>query len=161
MIPDHIHVWRSASLLPFACTPNTQTPLTFAPHTALPRGSLLHANLQVGYQVRYDKQVGERTAIKFMTDGIMLRELQQDFLLRRYSAVLLDEAHERSLNTDILLGGLMGERVGSWCCGGGVAVVAVVVVGGEGGGGGGGGGQLPALSLPLMQPRYEKWHTPG
>ncbi|GAB4819939.1 hypothetical protein N2152v2_006985 [Parachlorella kessleri] len=58
----------------------------------------------VGYQVRYDKRVGGETAIKFMTDGILLRELQSDFLLRRYSAIVIDEAHERSLNTDILLG---------------------------------------------------------
>jgi ATP-dependent RNA helicase DHX37/DHR1 len=39
-----------------------------------------------------------------MTDGILLRELQADFLLRGYSALVVDEAHERSLNTDILLG---------------------------------------------------------
>ncbi|KAK2077458.1 hypothetical protein QBZ16_004303 [Prototheca wickerhamii] len=58
----------------------------------------------VGYQVRHDKAVGHDTALKFMTDGILLRELQHDFLLGRYSVVLVDEAHERSLNTDILLG---------------------------------------------------------
>lgn len=39
-----------------------------------------------------------------MTDGILLREVQGDFLLRNYSAIIIDEAHERSLNTDILLG---------------------------------------------------------
>lgn len=39
-----------------------------------------------------------------MTDGVLLRQLQADFLLRRYSAVIVDEAHERSLNTDLLLG---------------------------------------------------------
>jgi ATP-dependent RNA helicase DHX37/DHR1 len=59
----------------------------------------------VGYQIRYDRRIGERTAIKFMTDGILLREAQEDFLLRKYSALVVDEAHERSLNTDILLGG--------------------------------------------------------
>ncbi|RMZ54661.1 hypothetical protein APUTEX25_003039 [Auxenochlorella protothecoides] len=58
----------------------------------------------VGYQVRYDRSVGDATALKFMTDGILLRELQHDFLLPHYSAILVDEAHERSLNTDILLG---------------------------------------------------------
>eukprot|EP00873_Tetraselmis_striata_P022552 jgi/Tetstr1/442816/TSEL_030900.t1 len=58
----------------------------------------------VGYQVRYDKSVGENTAMKFMTDGILLRELQEDFLLSKYSAIILDEAHERSLNSDLLLG---------------------------------------------------------
>jgi hypothetical protein len=48
--------------------------------------------------------VGETTAVKFMTDGILMREIQDDFLLRRYSAIIVDEAHERSLNSDILLG---------------------------------------------------------
>ncbi|KAK9844506.1 hypothetical protein WJX74_003358 [Apatococcus lobatus] len=58
----------------------------------------------VGYQVRYDRQVGKNCSLKFMTDGILLREMQQDFLLRRYSIIIIDEAHERSLNSDILLG---------------------------------------------------------
>ncbi|XP_062083216.1 ATP-dependent RNA helicase DEAH13 isoform X2 [Humulus lupulus] len=59
---------------------------------------------QVGFQVRYDKKIGHNCSIKFMTDGILLRELQNDFLLRHYSVIVLDEAHERSLNTDILIG---------------------------------------------------------
>lgn len=64
---------------------------------------LLHSYF-VFMQVRYDKRVGTSTALKFMTDGILLREVQEDFLLRKYSALVVDEAHERSLNTDILLG---------------------------------------------------------
>ncbi|CAI9093785.1 OLC1v1029361C1 [Oldenlandia corymbosa var. corymbosa] len=59
---------------------------------------------EVGFQVRHDKRVGDKCHIKFMTDGILLREIQADFLLRRYSVIILDEAHERSLNTDILIG---------------------------------------------------------
>ncbi|KAH9624988.1 hypothetical protein KSS87_004831 [Heliosperma pusillum] len=59
---------------------------------------------EVGFQVRHDKKIGENSSIKFMTDGILLRELQSDFLLKRYSVIILDEAHERSLNTDILIG---------------------------------------------------------
>ncbi|KDO26422.1 hypothetical protein SPRG_08225 [Saprolegnia parasitica CBS 223.65] len=59
----------------------------------------------VGYQIRYDNEhVGTETRIKFMTDGILLKEIQQDFLLKKYSIILLDEAHERNVNTDILIG---------------------------------------------------------
>jgi ATP-dependent RNA helicase DHX37/DHR1 len=59
----------------------------------------------VGYQIRYDSTtVGPQTKVKFMTDGILMREIQQDLLLRKYSVILLDEAHERNLNTDILIG---------------------------------------------------------
>lgn len=54
--------------------------------------------------MRYDRKLSGNTAIKFMTDGILMREVQEDFLLRRYSAVIIDEAHERSLNSDLLLG---------------------------------------------------------
>lgn len=59
---------------------------------------------RVAHQVRYDNTVGRETAIKFMTDGILLREISQDFLLSRYSAIVIDEAHERSVITDILIG---------------------------------------------------------
>ena len=55
-------------------------------------------------KVRYDKSFGSETALKFMTDGILLREAQSDFLLRKYSCLIIDEAHERSLNTDLLIG---------------------------------------------------------
>ena len=58
----------------------------------------------VSFQVRYDTTVAPTTAIKFMTDGVLLRELASDFLLRRYSVVVVDEAHERSVKTDILVG---------------------------------------------------------
>ncbi|TRM61089.1 P-loop containing nucleoside triphosphate hydrolase protein [Schizophyllum amplum] len=59
---------------------------------------------QVAYQIRYDATTGPATRIKFMTDGVLLRELAVDFLLSRYSVVIIDEAHERSMNTDILIG---------------------------------------------------------
>lgn len=58
----------------------------------------------VGYQVRFDDKSGEDTRIKFMTDGILLAEIQHDPDLRRYHTLVLDEAHERSLNIDFLLG---------------------------------------------------------
>jgi len=59
----------------------------------------------VAYQTRYESAgIGKRTRIKFMTDGILLQEMKSDLLLRKYSVIVLDEAHERNLNTDILLG---------------------------------------------------------
>jgi len=58
----------------------------------------------VGYQVRFNENVGESTAIKFMTDGILLAEIQSDRWLSAYDTILIDEAHERSLNIDFLLG---------------------------------------------------------
>ncbi|XP_043708832.1 ATP-dependent RNA helicase DEAH13-like [Telopea speciosissima] len=64
----------------------------------------LRLGKEVGFQVRHDKKIGDHCSIKFMTDGILLREVQSDFLLRKYSVIVLDEAHERSLNTDILIG---------------------------------------------------------
>jgi len=62
----------------------------------------------VGYQVRFTEQVSDATAIKFMTDGILLAEIQSDRFLSRYDTLILDEAHERSLNIDFLLGYLKG-----------------------------------------------------
>ncbi|MFW0180583.1 ATP-dependent RNA helicase HrpA [Rothia sp. P5766] len=58
----------------------------------------------VGYQVRFTSEVGESSAIKLMTDGILLAEIQNDPLLKNYSAIIIDEAHERSLNIDFILG---------------------------------------------------------
>ncbi|KAF9106299.1 putative ATP-dependent RNA helicase DHR1 [Mortierella sp. AM989] len=61
---------------------------------------------KVSHQIRYDATTSPDTVMKFMTDGVLLRELNSDFLLRKYSAIIIDEAHERSLNTDILIGAL-------------------------------------------------------
>jgi len=59
---------------------------------------------RVGYQVRFYAQVGEAPLIKVMTDGILLAEIQNDRYLSRYDTLIIDEAHERSLNIDFLLG---------------------------------------------------------
>ncbi|MCF6263394.1 MAG: ATP-dependent RNA helicase HrpA [Xanthomonadales bacterium] len=58
----------------------------------------------VGYQVRFAERLGAQTRVKFMTDGILLAETHHDPLLRKYSCLIIDEAHERSLNIDFLLG---------------------------------------------------------
>jgi ATP-dependent helicase HrpA len=58
----------------------------------------------VGYKVRFTDKVSSDTAIAVMTDGILLNEIHRDRMLRRYDAIIIDEAHERSLNVDFLLG---------------------------------------------------------
>nr|WP_240471019.1 DUF3418 domain-containing protein [Schaalia suimastitidis] len=58
----------------------------------------------VGYQVRFTDEVGPTTMVKLMTDGILLAEIQSDPLLQRYDTLIIDEAHERSLNIDFILG---------------------------------------------------------
>ncbi|KAL6930392.1 related to Probable ATP-dependent RNA helicase DHR1 [Hanseniaspora guilliermondii] len=59
----------------------------------------------VAHQIRFDSTVdSEKTKMKFMTDGVLLREMMQDFKLTKYSAIIIDEAHERNVNTDILIG---------------------------------------------------------
>jgi ATP-dependent helicase HrpA len=63
---------------------------------------------EVGCKMRFNDDTGRDTRIKFMTDGILLAEIQGDPMLRNYSLLILDEAHERSLNIDFLLGYLKG-----------------------------------------------------
>eukprot|EP00261_Vitis_vinifera_P036203 XP_019077446.1 PREDICTED: probable pre-mRNA-splicing factor ATP-dependent RNA helicase DEAH4 isoform X3 [Vitis vinifera] len=59
---------------------------------------------EVGYAIRFEDRTSERTRIKYLTDGVLLRESLSNPDLSQYSVIILDEAHERSLNTDILLG---------------------------------------------------------
>lgn len=58
----------------------------------------------VGYKVRFNDQISEQTQIKLMTDGILLAEIQHDRFLNQYDTIIIDEAHERSLNIDFILG---------------------------------------------------------
>jgi len=69
-------------------------------HTTIPR--------IVGYTMRFEDKTDDETVIKVMTDGILLQELKSDRLLSRYSVLMVDEAHERSLNIDFILGMLKG-----------------------------------------------------
>lgn len=59
---------------------------------------------EVGYAIRFEDITGDKTIIKYMTDGVLLRETLREGDLDGYSAVIMDEAHERSLNTDVLFG---------------------------------------------------------
>ncbi|KAJ2430756.1 DEAH-box ATP-dependent RNA helicase prp43, partial [Coemansia sp. RSA 2440] len=58
---------------------------------------------EVGYSIRFEDCTSKKTVLKYCTDGMLLREAMSDNLLSRYSAIILDEAHERTLNTDILM----------------------------------------------------------
>ena len=75
---------------------------TVADRIAEETGTVLGA--AVGWKVRFTDQVGDQTLVKLMTDGILLAEIQRDRELRQYDTLILDEAHERSLNVDFLLG---------------------------------------------------------
>lgn len=58
----------------------------------------------VGYSIRFDDKSSIETRIKYLTDGMLLREMMLDPLLSKYSVIMIDEAHERSLYSDIILG---------------------------------------------------------
>src|SRR5690625_1825123 len=58
----------------------------------------------IGYQVRFTREAGKNTLVKVMTDGVLLAEIQRDPMLYQYDTLIIDEAHERSLNIDFLLG---------------------------------------------------------
>lgn len=59
---------------------------------------------EVGYNIRFENRTSDRTMLKYMTDGMLLREAMEDHDLKKYSVIILDEAHERTLATDILMG---------------------------------------------------------
>ena len=86
-----------------ACTqPRRLAAVTVAERVASELGEEIGAT--VGYQHRFGKQLSDSTCVKFMTDGILLAETRHDPLLRAYDAIIIDEAHERTLNVDFLLG---------------------------------------------------------
>jgi ATP-dependent RNA helicase DHX8/PRP22 len=59
---------------------------------------------EVGYSIRFEDCTSPKTVVKYMTDGMLLRECLMDPLLRSYSVIILDEAHERTIHTDVLFG---------------------------------------------------------
>jgi ATP-dependent RNA helicase DHX8/PRP22 len=80
--------------------PRRVAAITVANRVASERGG--HVGQEVGYSVRFDDKTSRSTRIKYLTDGILVRELLWDPTLSAYSIVILDEAHERSIHTDIL-----------------------------------------------------------
>ncbi|KAJ4462669.1 putative ATP-dependent RNA helicase dhx8 [Paratrimastix pyriformis] len=85
------------------CTqPRRIAAVTIAQHVAEERGCPIGG--EVGYAVRFDVKSSPQTTIRYMTDGLLLREFLDDPLLTRYGVVMVDEAHERSVSTDVLLG---------------------------------------------------------
>eukprot|EP00823_Brevimastigomonas_motovehiculus_P003007 TRINITY_DN1808_c0_g2_i3.p1 TRINITY_DN1808_c0_g2~~TRINITY_DN1808_c0_g2_i3.p1 ORF type:complete len:510 (-),score=111.31 TRINITY_DN1808_c0_g2_i3:50-1579(-) len=104
-IPQYLHEagWTTANRA-IACTqPRRVAASTIAARVAEEMNCRLGE--EVGYSVRFDDcSDPSRTKIKYLTDGMLLRETMHDPLLSQYAVVMLDEAHERSLNTDILIG---------------------------------------------------------
>ncbi|XP_060603694.1 ATP-dependent RNA helicase DHX33-like isoform X1 [Ruditapes philippinarum] len=86
--------------------PRTVAAITVSQRVALEKRSDMGDLVikHVGYRVRFDDTTSERTKIKYMTDGMLLREAISDPLMKRYSIVILDEAHERTIHTDVLFG---------------------------------------------------------
>jgi HrpA-like RNA helicase len=86
-----------------ACTqPRRVAATSVAARVAVEMGFQL--GKEVGYNVRFDNCTSEETRVKYLTDGMLLRELLTDSELSRYSIIMIDEAHERTISTDILLG---------------------------------------------------------
>ena len=97
--------WGAASTKMIGVTqPRRIAATSVAARVASELGSALGTD--VGYQIRFEDRTSPATYVKFMTDGILLAEIQGDRLLRRYDTIIIDEAHERSLTIDFLLGWL-------------------------------------------------------
>ncbi|KAK0416900.1 hypothetical protein QR680_012742 [Steinernema hermaphroditum] len=94
--------WASDSRLIGITQPRRVAVVTLANRVAEEKMCVLGA--EVGYCVRFDDVSSEKTKIKYVTDGILLKEMMVDPLLTKYSILMIDEAHERSINTDLVLG---------------------------------------------------------
>ncbi|KAK2152383.1 hypothetical protein LSH36_330g06039 [Paralvinella palmiformis] len=104
-IPQYLYEagWASAGRVVGVTQPRRVAAVTVATRVAEERGVLL--GREVGYAVRFDDCSDDaETRIKFLTDGLLIREMMSDPLLSKYGVLMLDEAHERSLHTDVIVG---------------------------------------------------------
>jgi len=109
-LPQYLHAagWTSGGRMIAVTQPRRVAAASLAARVAEELGAPL--GREVGYSVRFDACCGDATRILFTTDDTLLREMSLDPLLSRYSVVMVDEAHERSLATDVLLGLLLHVR---------------------------------------------------
>ncbi|CAI9101236.1 OLC1v1038510C2 [Oldenlandia corymbosa var. corymbosa] len=102
-IPQYLLEARYTRRGKIACTqPRRVAAMSIAARVARQMGVKL--GHEVGYSIRFEDRTSDRTVLKYMTDGMLLRELQSEPDLASYSVVMVDEAHERSVSTDILFG---------------------------------------------------------
>jgi HrpA-like RNA helicase len=102
-LPQYLSEHFATSGKCVVCTqPRRVAAVTIAQKVASEQGT--NIGERVGYSIRFEDKCSSQTRIKFVTDGVLLRECMSDPNLSKYSVVILDEAHERSLQTDILMG---------------------------------------------------------
>ena len=104
-VPQYLHEsgWTSEKWKICITQPRRVAVVTVATRVAEERGSFIGE--EVGYSIRFDDCCNPQTTrVKFLTDGVLLRETMSDPLLSQYSVIMLDEAHERTLHTDIMIG---------------------------------------------------------
>jgi len=95
--------WAAGGRVVAVTEPRRVAAITVATRVAEEHGSVLGD--EVGFAVRFDSRCDQsRTRLKFVTDGLLIREMMSDPLLSKYSVIMLDEAHERSLCTDVVVG---------------------------------------------------------
>eukprot|EP00040_Diaphanoeca_grandis_P016307 m.84087 g.84087 ORF g.84087 m.84087 type:complete len:711 (-) comp25707_c0_seq2:27-2159(-) len=106
-IPQYLHEagWTAGGRCVVCLQPRRVAATTVAKRVADERGKRLGG--EVGYAIRFDNCEGPLTRIKFMTEGMIIREMMNDPLLSKYSAIMLDEAHERTLFLDVVVGLLL------------------------------------------------------
>ena len=103
-LPQYLYEtgWTSPTASIAVTQPRRVAATTVAARVAEEMGVILGE--EVGYTIRFEDVTSQKTRIKYMTDGMLLREALMDPLLRRYSVIMLDEAHERGVYSDILIG---------------------------------------------------------